>query len=113
MPDRINVNWQTTRTITRGALTGTFQDFGSALTRRAKIIKIVNDTNAFIEVSTNGTDVHDVYPASSGTIWDVTANKVRNDGSFFRANTQFEVRHDGSAPTTGTGVHLVVLEEAS
>lgn len=113
MATRINCNWQPIRTIARAALTGTFQFFGSALTQRAKIIKIVNDTNAFIEVSTNGIDVQDVYPASSGTIWDVTANKLKTDGSFFRKNTQFRVRHNGTAPTTGTGVHLIVLEEAS
>ncbi len=108
-----NVDWQTVRTVTRAALTGTFQNLGTGLTGRAKGIKIVNDTNAFLEISIDGTNVQDVYPANSGTIWDITANKVRDDGSFLRQGTQFEVRHDGTAPTLGSGVYLVVLEEAS
>ncbi len=108
-----NVDWETVRTVARAALTGVFQNLGTELNSRAKAIKIVNDTDAFLEVTIDGVNVQDVYPANSGTIWDITANKVRDDGSFLKAGRQFEVRHNGVAPTLGSGVHLVVLVEAS
>lgn len=108
------LDYDTIRTVAFGGITGTFADLGTALTSPARLVKLLNTTDVDAEISTDGVNVHDYVPANSFALYDLTANKVRDEGAFFRTGKQFSVRRPAAAgnPTTG-GVYLVVIVGAS
>lgn len=99
--------YESMRTIDSATFTGSFQALGTPLAHPASIVKLVNNSNVLVTVSTNGVVAVDVVPATSFFLYDVTSNTPTNgdDAIFFPQGTQFLV--NGSA---GTGVvYLVVL----
>lgn len=100
------LQYATRQSIDSATFTGSYQALGSALAHPASIVKVVNNSNQLVDVSTNGTDDHDVAPQNSFFLYDATANSPKETGSIFLSKgTQVYVK--GSA---GTGlVYLVVL----
>jgi hypothetical protein len=93
------------RSIDSATFTGSYQNLGTPLDNPCSILKLVNNSTVFVTVSEDGgvTD-HDVAPASSFYLYDVTSDSPQEAGSIFISKgTQISVK--GSA---GTGsVYLV------
>ncbi|MGD8326455.1 MAG: hypothetical protein PVF65_06035 [Sphingomonadales bacterium] len=92
--------FDTLRTVAFGSITGSYAALGVPLTSEAVVISFINDTNANLYFSTDGTNDQLYLPNSSAMILDVRANNP-GDGLFIASSTQFYVKHDGSAATSG------------
>jgi hypothetical protein len=94
---------ETLRSIDSATFTGAYQALGTALTHNAVLAKFVNNSNILITVSWNGVSDHDVIPAGSFALYDITANKPDSTPGFFIGKgTQFYVK-------AAAGVGLVYL----
>jgi hypothetical protein len=92
-----------------GSITTSYTTLAT-LAHPTRIVRIVNNTNGLLLISWNGdasTD-NDVLPANSFVLYDVTANKVEDDGCFLAKGVIFSVKYSGSAPTSGS-IYLVSL----
>ncbi len=94
------------RSVNTSALSGSYVVLGTALTDEARILKIVNNSNQDLTISTNGTTDMDFLPQTSFVLYDAGSNRGNPAPTMvFPKGTQFYVK--GSA---GTGlVYLVVL----
>lgn len=100
--------FETLRSLAFGSISGAYATIGTPLLNPARLIKIVNTTNADMFISTDGTNNHDIIPASGFALYDLTTNHPTNSsGFFFAQGTQFYVKQV-SAPTSGT-VYLTVI----
>lgn len=99
------LKYEELRTIDSSTFTGSYQAIGTPLEHPASIVKLVNNSTVLVTISIDGTNDHDVAPASSFWLYDVTANHTTEYGSIFiPQETQYYVK--GSA---GAGsVYLVV-----
>jgi len=94
------------RSIDSATFTGSYQAVGSALTRPIRLVKFVNNSTVLVTVSWDGVNAHDVLPATTFSLYDVTTNRVAltADGQYAIAvGTQFYVK--GSA---GTGLFYII-----
>lgn len=99
------MRYEALRSRDSATFTGAYQTLGTAITHAASIVKIVNNSTVLVTVSVDGTTDHDILPANSFTLYDVTSDSPSNRSDvFWKAGTQVYVK--GSA---GTGsVYLVV-----
>lgn len=76
---------------------------GAATTDYTRIISIFNSTNQDAYISLNGGVTNHLRIASgTGQVFDLTTNKVRDDGFFIPKGTVFYQKYCGAiAPTTG------------
>lgn len=98
--------YDTLRSIDSATFTGSYQALGTPLLHPGTIVKLVNNSNVLVTISTNGINDHDIAPAGSFFLYDETANTPSNgdDAIFVPQGTQFFVK--GAA---GAGlVYLVV-----
>lgn len=87
----------TLRSIDSATFTGSYQAVGTALSYPAKIVKFTNNSNALVTLSWDGINAHDVLPATSFLLLDVSANREVSNQCDIPAYTQFYVK--GSAST--------------
>lgn len=104
------------RYIDSATLIGAYQPFidattspdPSPLTRPIRIVKFVNDSNTGVTISWDGITDHDILPAASFFLYDITANHSNvqgTQGQYIKKGTQFYVK--GAA---GVGsIYLVCL----
>ena len=88
----------------------TFQTLGSALTSPAVLVKIINNSDQDIDVSTDASTDHDFVGAGSFFLYDLRTNKGLENEYGFPTGTVFSIK--GAAAGTGS-VYLVVLAEVS
>lgn len=101
MPRRIGN--EGARSIAAGSLTGSFQDVGSATAQLARIVQVFNGCNQQVLVSWDdgATTVWDL-PPNAGASVDCTANPDdHNQLPYLPVGTQFQAKHDGTAPDSG------------
>lgn len=91
-----------------GTITANFLPFGDPLEFACNIAKFTNGTNAGIEISTNGTTVHDVFLSGDSMPYGISANKGKSETFLFPKGTQLYARYI-TAPTSGAfyfvGIH--------
>ena len=92
--------FDTLRSVAFGSITASYTVVGVPLTNQAVIISFINDTNANLYISLNGTSDQIYIPNNTAMIIDVHTNQP-GDGLFIASGTQIWAKHDGSAPTTG------------
>jgi hypothetical protein len=86
-----------------GSITASYVALGAAFSHTTRMVRFVNTTNALLLISFDGTTDNFVLPAGSFVLYDGTANKEENAGTFvFVIGTQPYVKYSGSAPTSGT-----------
>ena len=104
------LTYDTIRALGFAAISGTFAAIGGALAQPPRLIKIINDTDRDLEVSIDGTLVHDYVPVNAFTLYDLTANAVRDEGAFFREGITFFIRRLAAAtnPTAGNAYIVVI-----
>ena len=94
------------RSVDSATFAGAYVVIGGPLTRPVRLIKFVNNSNQLVTISWDGVHDHDILPAGSFTLYDLTSNEVKDDGWYVAVGTQFYVK--GAA---GTGlVYLVCID---
>lgn len=92
-----------------GSITGSYTTLAT-VAAATRIVKVVNNTNGLILLSWNGdgsTD-NDVLPANSFFLYDISSNKINDNGCFVSEGTVFSLKYSGSAPSSGS-VYFVSL----
>lgn len=96
------------RSLAAGSITSTFLPIGTAFGHLVRLLKVVNNTNADIIISYDGTTDNDFVPASSFYLYDGNTNKNLPDSRYvFQINTTVYARSTGS-PSTGA-IYVVCL----
>lgn len=96
------------RTTAFGAITGTFTPIGGPTTHLMRLMKIVNNTNADINVSFDGTTNNDFIPANSFSLYDLQTNTQTNDYFYLADGTQVYINYNSGAPTSGA-VYVIMI----
>lgn len=97
------------RTLAFGGIGAAYAIVAAPFSRPVRLLKIVNTTNKNVTVSADGVSDNDIVPTNSFTLYDLTANKVRDEGAFFRVGHGVWVKStDGVAPGSGA-VYVVVI----
>ncbi len=92
------------RSIDSSTLTGSFQLVGSVFSHPIILLKIVNVSDEDVDISYNGSTVHDIVPANGFTLYDANTNRYRdNEGMQWAVNQGVWARG-----TAGTGNIYVV-----
>lgn len=102
MPFSTRAVFDPIRELAFGSISGTYAAIGSALTVQGRVIKITNGTNVPLYISTNGVTDYDKIPANGFALYDLSTNKIRDDGLFIPVGTIFYAREDASSPTSGS-----------
>lgn len=82
----------TIRSIDSATFTGAYQAVGIPLTRNIRLFKVVNDSSVPVTLSWDGINDHDYIPANAFSLYDITSDKVKDDGWFVSTGTQFYVK---------------------
>lgn len=84
-----------------GAITGSFTALGVPTTEYVRLISLNNTTNADVYVSFDGVTNHLRLPATSFQLFDLSSNKIRDDGLFIAVGTQIYVKYVSTLGSTG------------
>ena len=91
------------RTVTSGAITGSYTTVGAVLANNTRIVKFTNNTNGDLLLSYDGTTDNDFVPAGGFVLYDFSTNAPNindSDSLVLAINTQFYVRYS-TAPSSG------------
>jgi len=91
------------RSIDSSTFTGAYQAVGTPLGRNVRLVKFVNNSTVAVTISWDGVNDNDFVPAKSFSLYDITSDKVKDDGWFISTGTQFYVK--GAA---GVGLFYIV-----
>lgn len=84
--------FETLRSLDSATLAGAYLPVGIPLVNPSSILKIVNNSNVLVTISTDGINDNDILPAGSFVLYDISSDaQIRSsDGNLrFPANTQF------------------------
>ncbi len=95
------LQFEVQRTAAFGAIGAGYGAIGTAFLHPSRLLLIDNLTDADLQFSLDGVNDHFVLAAMSGKVFDITANKVRDDGYFIAQGTIVSVQQIG-VPTSGT-----------
>jgi len=90
------------RELAFGGISGTYAVVGSPLTDHARIVRIVNSTNAEIYISINGVTNHIRMAVGSFVLFDFSTNRIQDDGLFLSVGVQFWAKQVTGAATSGS-----------
>lgn len=112
MPSSLNVRvaWEPLRSINSATFTGSYQALGTPLANSCFLVKVVNNSNVNVLISTDGTTDMDVVPAGGFFLFDETANASRDSGLTIHNKTQFYIK--GSAGGGNSGLVYLVVQYA-
>lgn len=95
------VHFDPVRLVAFGGIGAGYAALGAATTDYARILSIFNSTNQDVYISLDGVTDHLRIAAGTGQVFDLTANKVRDDGFFIPLGTVFYQKRAGAAPGSG------------
>jgi len=96
------VAFEPLREIAFGSLTSSFQAIGAATSHPIRWYRLVNNTDATIELSLTGNQTEEKMSPVSFLLIDLTANEVKANGFFVPKGVYFYAKYVGAAPTTGS-----------
>lgn len=105
----VPIVFDTLRSVAFGSITGTFATVGSALSFPARIIKFINTTNGDMEVSIDGTNVHDRVPANGFSLYDISAAHPAPGQSGMQEKISIYVREISGGPALTGGYFCVTV----
>jgi hypothetical protein len=108
MTSAIVLSPDTARIVASASVTGSFAAVGAALTRPARIVRIVNLTDQPIYWSVDGANPAGAVDKASSVTLDLCANQALGAGAFFAAGTIFSVRAPFATPSAGSAVVIEV-----
>ena len=94
------------REIAFGAIGAAYSAVGTLTTDYTRLFSITNTTDADVYISFDGVDNHLRVITGSAKVYDISTNKVRDDGLFIPKGTVFYVKRAAGAPGSG----LVAIE---
>ena len=86
----------TLRSIDSSTFTGSYQAVGTPLTNGARIIKFTNLSGAIVTLSWDGVNAHEVLPANSFVLIDISAARENAQFLEVQQGTQFYVKASSS-----------------
>jgi len=95
------VEFEAVREVAFGGIGAAYAALGAALTDNARIIGITNTTDAEVYISFDGVTNHLRVASGSFKLYDLTTNKVRDDGYFLPTGTVIYQMRVAAAPTSG------------
>lgn len=101
------IAFATRRSLAFGSITASYVNLGPAFTVTPRLFKIVNTTDADLDISYDGgASDNDVVPARSFCLYDGNANRNSQVSQWvFRIGTQVQIKYQ-TAPTSGA-VYLI------
>ncbi len=99
------------RSVDSADFDGTFQTLGTGLNFACPLLKFVNNSNVFVEISWDGVNTHDVIPANSFALYDFSSDSGTTRGLYASQATQFWV--NGAAAGTNEGLFYLVAFHTS
>lgn len=84
------------------SITGTYASVGVPLSDHVRVLSFQNSCDQDVYVSTNTTTNKIRVAANSFKLFDISSNKIRDDGMFFPIGMQFYVKIVSAAVTSGT-----------
>ncbi|MFQ5685104.1 MAG: hypothetical protein ACE5GV_00440 [Candidatus Scalindua sp.] len=96
------VVFETIREVAFGGIGAAYAALGAVLGDNARIISFSNSTDQEIYISFDGINDHIRLAANSFKLYDLTSNKVRDDGYFLANRTQIYQKRVSGAPTLGS-----------
>lgn len=91
------------REVAFGGIGAAYTAVGTGTTDYTRLFLVNNSTDKDVYISLDGTTNHLRVNAGSGQIYDLTANKVQDDGFFVKKTTVFYVKRTAmGAPTSGS-----------
>ncbi len=95
------VEFEAVREVAFGGIGAAYATLGTAFSDNARLLGITNTTNQDVYISFDGVNDHLRVAAGSFKQYDLTANKVRDDGYFIATGTQLYQMRAAVAPTSG------------
>lgn len=92
----LSIKDEALREVAFGSITSSYAVLGAAFIHDAFIDAFINETNANIYISFDGTTDHKKFGAQSGRVSDLKSNDA-----YRKVGTQVYIKHDGSAATSG------------
>lgn len=105
--------FEAVREVAFGGIGATYAPLGAIITDNARIIGITNTTNTEVYISFDGITNHLRIAAYSFKLYDLTTNKVRDDGYFLARGTQIYQKRVAVAPTLGALWAEVIIATGS
>ncbi len=90
------------REVAAASVGASYSAVGTAITDHARIIRIVSSLDAEAYVSIDGTNNHIRLASNSFVLYDLSSNKVQDDGLFLSVGTVFYAKRVSGAPTSGS-----------
>jgi len=103
MAFKIRFRMDTLRVLGFAAIGAGYTAIGASFANPVRIIKLTNLTDKAVIISFNGATDQSILPAQSFTLYDLTTNKVRDDGFFIDVGTVVYAKQGPSgAPASGS-----------
>jgi len=101
MANGIRVQFDAIREIAAASILASYTAVGSATDDNARLIRLVNDTDADVYVSIDGTTNHLRIKANSFLLLDMMSNRTAHSTLFLAKGVTFSVKRVSGAPTSG------------
>lgn len=95
------VRFEELRELAFGGIGVNYAAVGGATNDHTRLVAMYNTTDTDLYLSLNGATNHLRLASGSGKVFDLTTNKVRDDGLFVDQGTVFYVKRASGAPSTG------------
>lgn len=89
------------RTLAFGSIGASYAAVGTATTGHIRVVTFVNSTDQDVLISLDGVTDHLRLYTGSFQLFDLTTNKVKDDGFFIPVGTTFYAKRAAGAPTLG------------
>lgn len=106
------VGFEPLRIIAAASITGSYAALGPATTGHLRLFIVTNGTNQDINISLDGVNDHMRISAAGFQLFDLTSNKVKDDGFFISQGTIFYIKYPGAAPLAGNAWIEVISASA-
>lgn len=96
-----NARFEPIREVDFGSIGAAYSDVGTLTTDYTRLFSITNTTDVDLYFSLDGATDHIRVVSGSAKVYDITTNKVRDDGMFLPKGTVFSVKRADGAPSSG------------
>lgn len=96
------VEFDPVRETTAGDITGSYTTLGAPFSDHVRLIDFNNTTDQEVYISFDGTTDHLRFAQNSFKLFDLSANKIRDDGLFVSVGTQLYIKYVSTTTTNGS-----------
>jgi hypothetical protein len=96
------VAFDAVRELAFSGISAAYATVGTPLGDNVRLLSVSNSTNEEVYISFDGSTDHLRIVSNSFKLFDLSANKIRDDGLFIAVGTQIYVKEVTSTPTSGS-----------